>query len=396
MLRTIHNVTRKSLWGLGLLIVLASCNKDLPEPEPIVPPTPSGSSIADIVAGDPNYSILKAAITRANLTTLLSDKSKVFTLFAPDNAAFQFSGIPNEAAINFFRPGQLDTLLRYHLIGGLAYGSSSISTAFPNMYLQSMFVLAPPSTALPPGLRMPIFPSRNSFGFFVNNIPVTQADISAANGVIHRVAAVVAPPSQYLWDRINADPNLTYLKAAIQRADSGAAASSSLQAALQNPAANLTVFAPTNTAFQQILTGEITLYLMGQGMDQVTASATATALASSPTVFQNPALFSVLTAQVVQGIVVYHLLGNRAFSINLPNDDTNYPTLLNTAIPAHPGVTISASFGYTGVTAATIKGLGNPSAANLLINPTPAPNGTSDQLYINGVLHEIDQVLLPQ
>jgi uncharacterized surface protein with fasciclin (FAS1) repeats len=374
---------------------MASCNKDLPVAEPITQPQPTGSSIAEILA-DPSYSILNAAVTRAKLTGLLSDKSKVFTFFAPDNAAMQFSGIPNEAAVNFFSAGQLDTLLKYHLIGGQKYTSSNISTVFPNLYLQSDFVLAPPSTSLPPGLRMPIFPSKNGFGLFVNNIPVTQADIPAANGVIHKVAAVVMPPSQYLWDRINTDPNLTYLKAAIQRADSGATASSSLQAALLNPAANLTIFAPTNTAFQQILTGQITLALMDQGMDQATAQATATVLASSPTVFQNPALYSVLTAQVVQGIVVYHILGNRAFSVNLPTTATNYPTLLNTAIPAHPGVSVQATFGLTGVTAATVQGLGNATASNILINPTPAPGGTSDQHYINGTIHEIDQVLLPQ
>jgi uncharacterized surface protein with fasciclin (FAS1) repeats len=327
---------------------------------------------------------------------LLSDKSKVFTFFAPDNAAMQLSGIPNEAAVNFFRVGQLDTLLKYHLIGGQKYTSSTISTTFPNLYLQSSFILAPPSTALPPGLRMPIFPSKNGFGLFVNNIPVTQADIQAANGVVHKVAAVLLPPSQYLWDRINTDPNLTYLKAAIQRADSGVAASSTLQAALQNPAANLTIFAPTNTAFQQILTGQITLALIGQGMDPTTASATATALASSPTVFQNPALYSVLTAQVVQGIVVYHILGQRAFTVNLPTTATFYPTLLNTAITSHPGVSLKATFGLTGVTAATVQGVGNATASNFLINPTPAPGGTSDQHYINGTIHEIDQVLLPQ
>lgn len=375
--------------------LMSSCNKDLPEAEPILQPQPSGSSIADILS-DPNYSILKAAVTRANLTTLLSDKSKVFTFFAPDNAAMQLSGIPNEAAVNFFRVGQLDTLLKYHLIGGQKYTSSTISTTFPNLYLQSSFILAPPSTALPPGLRMPIFPSKNGFGLFVNNISVTQADIQAANGVVHKVAAVLLPPSQYLWDRINTDPNLTYLKAAIQRADSGVAASSTLQAALQNPAANLTIFAPTNTAFQQILTGQITLALIGQGMDPTTASATATALASSPTVFQNPALYSVLTAQVVQGIVVYHILGQRAFTVNLPTTATFYPTLLNTAITSHPGVSLKATFGLTGVTAATVQGVGNATASNFLINPTPAPGGTSDQHYINGTIHEIDQVLLPQ
>lgn len=375
--------------------MLISCNKELPVAIPITQPAPTGPSIADVIS-DPSYSILKAAVTRANLTSLLSDKSKVFTFFAPDNTAMQASGIPNEAAVNFFRAGQLDTLLRYNLIGGIKYSSDIIPTSFPNLYLQSNFILSPPSTALPPGLRMPIFPSKNGFGLFVNNIPVTRADIPAANGVVHRVAVVVMPPTQFLWDRINTDAGLTYLKAAIQRADSGVAAASTLQAALQNPAANLTIFAPTDAAFQQILTGQITLALIAQGVPPATAATTAATLASSPTVFQNPALFGVLTAQVVKGIVVYHILGQRAFSVNLPTTATFYPTLLNTAIPTHPGVKLQATFGLTGVTAATVQGVGNATASNILINPTPAPGGTSDQHYINGTIHKINQVLLPQ
>ena len=408
-----------------------SCNKSLPVAEPIVPDAPTGSTINELLS-DPDFSILKAAVTRAGtgLTNLLSDKTAVFTFFAPDNNAFMLSGIPSEAAIAVFRPGQLDTLLKYHLIGGIKIKAADISEDIPNMYLQSDFVLAPPSASLPPGLRMPIFPSRRGSVAWVNNIPVTQADIAAANGVIHKVATLVAPPSQVLLQRIAADPDLTYLFAAVQRADSGDAAQT-LQAALQNPAANLTVFAPTNLAFQTILTGLITQglipiitaqtkaaikqQLIANGVPEADAETQATAavaaqaaaiaagaqaqaaaLASTPGVFTNPLLGSVITPTLVKGIVVYHLLGSRAFSVNIPTTATALKTLLNGAIAAHPGVTVQATFGLTGVTAATVKGLGNATASNVLINPTPAPGGTSDQHYINGTLHKIDQVLLPQ
>ncbi|MGC4035035.1 MAG: fasciclin domain-containing protein [Chitinophagaceae bacterium] len=376
--------------------VISSCNKALPDAEPIVTPPPSGSSINALLS-DPDFSILKAAVTRAGTATtkLLSDSSAVFTFFAPNNAAFQLSGIPNEASVAAFRAGQLDSIIRYHLIGGAKIKAADISSDFPNMYLQSDLIIAPPSATLPPGLRMPIFPAKNAGAAWVNNIPITQADIDASNGVIHKVAAIILPPSQLLWQRIATDPDLAYLDSAIVRADSGDAAKT-LQSALQNPAANLTVFAPTNLAFQTILTGQITLALIGQGMDPATAQGTATYLASTPAVFSNPALASVLTPTVVKGIIVYHLLGERVFSVNIPTTPTAIPTLLNGAIAAHPGITIQATFGLTGVTAATVKGLGNASASNVLINPTPAPNGTSDQHYINGTLHKIDQVLIPQ
>lgn len=397
MKRISRNIFRHLAVAAGVAVVFTACNKDLPEPTPIVTPAPTGQSIASVINSTADLTIFKAAVARAgaSLTASLSDSTGSFTVFAPTDAAFQAAGI-SAAVINALSPGRVDTLLRYHIIGGQRLTSATISQAFPNMQEPSLFALAPPSATLPPGLRMSLFPSRRAGAVWVNNIPVTTADIAASNGVIHKVPFVVAPPTQFLWDRINTDTDLTFLKAAIQRADSGTVAASTLQAALQNPAASLTVFAPSNAAFQALLTGQITMALMAQGMDQATAGGTAAALAASPAVFANPALFPVLTAQVVKGVVVYHLLGKRAFSINLPTTATNVPTLLNSAVAAHPGVTLQATLTPMGVTDATVKGLANPAPANIQINPTPAPNGTSDQHYINGVLHKIDQVLRPQ
>lgn len=419
-------------WGLYLAmlctgaVALTACNKELPDPEPIITPPPSGVSIMETLNTDPNLSFLKAAVTRAStvnsatgkLTDLLADKNAVYTFFAPDDDAFRASltvlGLPADiASINFIPAGQLDTILKYHLIGGQEFTAARVTPVAPNLnlYLQSSFVLMPPSPALPPGYRMPVFMGKQGNVLFSNNVPVIQPDINVANGVIHKVGFVLLPPGQVLWQRIAADPDLTYLLAAIQRADEGDPAKS-LESALKNAAANLTVFAPDNTAFQQLLTGQITMALIplitqeliGGGMDPADAAAAApglaqaqaTALASTPAVFTNPALASVLTPTNVKGIVVYHLLGNRAFSVNLPVTPANVPTLLNGGIAAHPGITLQATLTPAGVAAATVKGLGNATAANVAINPTPAPGGTSDQNYVNGVLHKIDQVLLPQ
>ena len=112
-----------------------------------------------------------------------------------------------------------------------------------------------------------------------------------------------------------------------------------------------------------------------------------------------PEGFNQLPIRTVKGIVVYHILGVRAFTNNFPTDTTSYPTLLNGAIPAHPGVKLKATFGTLFVTGAVVKGLGNPTASNIIINTMPLlpdPVGTSDQNYLNGVLHKIDQLLLPQ
>lgn len=400
----LNKLLKQSIVVAGLMTYLIACNKALPVAEPIQTPAPSGQSITTTISADASFTFLKAAITKAsanssfgnNLNALLADSTGVFTFFAPTDAAFQASGFPSAAAVSAQRAGLLDTLLRYHLVPGQKITSGMISETFPNLQEPTALVLAPPSSTLPPGLRMSIFPSKRGSLLWANNIPITQADIAVSNGVVHKVATLVAPPSQFLWNRINADPDLTYLKAAIERADNGVAPASTLQAALQNPAANLTVFAPTNAAFQQILTAQITAALIAQGSDAVTAQATATLLASSPTVFSNPALASVLTPTVVQGLVVYHLLGVRAFTNNLSAIGSATQTLLNKAISNHPGITHMAVFTGPVVTSASVKGVANPSASNILINPTPAPNGTSDQHYINGVLHKIDQVLRPQ
>lgn len=404
---SINKLLKPSFLIAGAVSLLVSCNKELPKAKPIEQPTPTGSTITQLL-DDPSFSILKAAVAKAApasssglqpLSTLFSDNTGVFTLFAPTDAAFQiaFPGITAAAiAAPQFRPGLLDTLLRYHLVGGQKVTSAMIPTTFPNIQLPTSLILAPPSATLPPGLRMSIFPSKRGSALWANNIPITQADIAASNGVIHKVAVVVAPPNAgFLWNRINADTGLTYLRAAIKRADEGAAEASKLEAALMNPAANLTVFAPTNAAFQAILTAQITQALMGQGIPQATAVMVATGLASDTTVFTRPETAGVLTPTTVKGLVVYHMLGNRAFSVNIPTAATAVPTLLNSAIAAHPGITLQATFGATGsVTAATVKGAANTTASNVLIDPRA--NGTSDQHYINGVLHKIDQVLRPQ
>lgn len=418
------------LFALPVLLAVAacffaSCNKDVEDAQPVTTQPASGQSIMQIINSDASFSILKAAIAKASTSTatspslsaLLSDSTSVYTVFAPTDAAFltsfQLLGIPAAVGINAFRPGQLDSILRYHVVGGQKLASSAMPTAFPvpNVQLPTMLELAKPSPLIPPGLRMPSFASKRGAAAWLNNIPLTAVDVQASNGIIHKTALVVAPPSAFLWNRIATDPNLSYLKAAIQRADQGVAQDSTLQAAFLNPAANFTIFAPTNTAFQQLLTAQITQALMGLGYTQQQALAQAQAWAATPDVFTNPALASVLSPTNVKGLVAYHLLGTdpivtptkvivngmRVFSVNIPTTATAVKTYLNSTQQTvlHPGVTIQATFGATGVTAATVKGAFNPTPSNIQINPAPG-TGTSDQHYINGVMHIIDQVLRPQ
>ena len=393
------NFLKAKYVALGLItaaISVSSCNKIPLAPVPI-PQAADGPNTIGTLLNGPSYTFFKAAATKAGMIPTLSAANLRWTLFLPDDNAFIASGIPSVAIINnnaIFDTPTVKAIVNYHIIPQ-TIRSTSVPTTFPNFYYPTNFN---PFPAVSPLLRLDNYPSRRANGFWVNNIPVIAPDIAVDNGVVHQIARLVAPPSRMLLQRIAADADMTYLYAAIIRADSGISSSStsSLIWALSNFGPNLTVYAPTNLAFQQIMTGLIAQALIAQGVPPAVAAAQAASLASTPGVFSNPALYPFISAQTVRGVIVYHILGTRAFSVNMPSTATYVPTLLNSAVPQHPGVQIQASFLGPFVTAATVKGLANPSASNILVNPTPEPNGTSDQLYVNGILHKIDQVLRPQ
>jgi uncharacterized surface protein with fasciclin (FAS1) repeats len=229
--------------------------------------------------------------------------------------------------------------------------SSSVPTSFPNVQMPTAFIIPAPNTN--PLVRFSNFPSRRGDRVWVNNIPVVTPDVDAANGAIHVTAAVVAPPTRVLLDTIAREADMSYLVAAILRADAATPAGSRFQDFLANPVANLTVMAPTNTAFN--------------------------ALFNSLRLPASPASFGLLPVAQVQAIVAYHVLVGRAFSPNLPTAATPVPTLLSSSLPTAPLLTVDATQG--------VRGARNPSYSRIT---------AVDRHAINGVYHKIDQVLMPQ
>ncbi len=408
----INKIKTASIALVATAAVFMACNKEpeqFLEPDPL-PPT--GETIAEQLSSNDNDSLFTRLVIHSGLMPLLSGgDNNTYTVFAADNAAMKvainvLSGglVPlnaPDAVFSGFITGSVPqaqaAAIVAHAIIPQAATTATFGTGFPNYQYPTMYNPAPSISSF---VRLDLFPSARN-GNWVNNIPLVGVDQAASNGIIHHSAVLVTPPQRYLWNRIDTDPQLTYLKAAILRADSATVTPTTpgtLQGYLLNIGANFTVFAPTDAAFQAILTAAITQALIAQGAPPATAAAQAAALASSPTVFQNPALFPVLTAQVVQGIVVYHLLDKRAFTNNFPTTPANVPTVLNGFIPSHPGVEIGVTMGTPFPTAATVKGAENATPANIIMNPTPLtpdPAGSSDQNFLNGVLHKIDQVLLP-
>jgi uncharacterized surface protein with fasciclin (FAS1) repeats len=379
------------LLAFSAMMILSSCNKDV---EQLAGPgyvAPSGLSLGETIAATPTDSLYYRMIVRAGLLSTVTNKSNFYTMFVPDNNAMKvfinaISGIPLASPDAVFA-GFINTTLPVASANGIvSYNTcpQSITTAnipstFPNFQYPSILNPAPSLSAL---LRLTTFPTTRN-GNWLNNVPLTAVNAATANGTIHHTAGVVAPPSRYLWDRVNTDADLTILKAAITRADSGVLVTnaSSLIGALQNIGANLTLFAPSNLAFKQVISA-----LTGGVIPVGAPDATFIGFLGSNSI----------STQTVKGIVVYHILGYRVFANNFPTTATSYPTLLNGAIPTHPGVSIKCVFTGLSVTAATVKGVINLSASNIPINPTPDPGGTSDQHFLNGTLHKIDQVLLPQ
>lgn len=379
-------------------LINTACNKAPLEPEPITLPAQATSPTLASLLDNSEFSFLKAAVVKAGLLPNLASTTTRYTVFAPTNNAFILSGIPSVDVINSLPAATLAGLISYHIVPQTLL-AQNISETFPNYEYPTVLNPTTGTTAFNPLVRLTTYPSRRGAGAWVNNIPVTEANVNAVNGVLHKVYTLISPPSKYLWDSISESSDLTYLKAAVIRADSGVVVADQLKTALSSFGVNLTILAPTNLAFQTMLTGSIYQALVRQGMPAATAYPTAQFLASTPTVFSNPGLFSVLPSQNVKGILLYHILGAsipgiRVFSVNLPTTTTSIKTLLNKAVAAHPGLMAQATFTGPFVVAATFKGAANSTPSKVIINPLN-PFAT-DQNYINGVIMKIDQVLIPQ
>ena len=398
MSNIILNATRLSIVTIAVMLV-GACNK-LNEPVPYTPYSEGdlANTLAKKIAANSNYSIFNAALVRAGLHTTLDVANANFTVFAPDNTAMTASGL-SLTVVNALPLATLTSLLDYHIIPGERIAAAQIPETFPNVEKKSKlditttaFVPSIPTTTIP--IKMSIFPSRRGSAAWANNVPVTSADvITGSNGVIHRVATAVAPPTRVLLDTIARDPDFSYLVAAIVRADSGlvTTASPSFQFALAQPFANLTVFAPTNAAFQALVFGLVYQAVFAATNDAGIATAQANAAVAA-----GPAFLSTnnVTTALVRGIIAYHLMGTRVFSVNFGATAANFPTLVNGSVPSHPGVAVSSTLVNGLGVGLSVRGVGNTAAATAAGASPTVP--LVDRMAVNGNFFKINQVLLPQ
>ncbi|HUH32935.1 MAG TPA: fasciclin domain-containing protein [Daejeonella sp.] len=311
------NLFRKPAIALAMFatLLLGSCKDDDDE-------MVASQSVAEIVIGDSNFSLLETAVVHAGLATVLSGDGP-FTVFAPDNNAFIAAGFDTDDKIKAVPAETLKNILLYHVLSQRV--ASSAITAASN---------TPVASAAGPDL----FITKKSSGVFVNGATVTKADVMARNGVIHVINSVLMPPMTNLVEAAQANPNFNYLVAAVLRASQGG----TNVAQVLSGAGPFTVFAPTNQAF------------INAGFPTIAAIQ-----AADPTV-----LTSILT---------YHVIAGRVFSSDL--EEGVKPATVN-------GATVSITLAG----GAKVKGNKNTTASTIT---------AANMLTTNGVIHVIDQVLLP-
>jgi uncharacterized surface protein with fasciclin (FAS1) repeats len=315
----------------SLMVFLAACSEsgdgvlyedDLPTAEaPAAPtPDPGPGNIVEVATESGSFPTLLAAVEAAGLVDALSDSSASLTVFAPTEAAF--AALPEGTLDSLLAdPDALANVLTYHVLGSSVDASAALG-------------LAPTTVGTLNGAKVAVT-TRNDENLYVNYSKVVDYDIEASNGVIHVVDSVLLPPdltpsALTIAEIASADENFSTLVAALTAAN--------LVGAVSDPDAALTVFAPTNAAFDALGEGAV------------------------------PFLLNNL--ELLEQILLYHVLGAEVTSIDAIVAAGSDVTMLN-----GEDATISLSEGGQGL---MING------SNIVV---------TDIVAANGIIHVIDAVL---
>ncbi len=297
---------------LAMPFVITSCSDDDDDNNS------SSKTITDIASETANLSTLYSALQASGLDDAL-DTGGPFTVFAPSNDAFAKMD-PDELNTIISTPSLLTSLLQYHVVAAEVF-SDDLSNGPVQTLLSGQTV----DVSLAGG------------GVTLNGSSnVTDADIDASNGVIHIIDEVLIPEdfvAQTIAQIAAGDPNFSTLVAALSKPEL-----SDLLAAANDPTQDLTVFAPTNAAF------DATLAVLGkESIDDI-------------------------PVELLNEIVTYHLLDGAVFSDQL-TDGAEVPTLL-----PDESVTVDLTDGVK-------------------INDVEV--AIADIQAVNGVIHAMNGVLLP-
>ena len=211
---------------------IVTTSRDVHVVEGILNVLPTSPSIVEIAAGNDDFSILVEAVVAADLVDVLSEPGP-FTVFAPTNEAFvQLLGELGISKEELFADQALLTkVLTYHVLGNALFSPA---------------ILAQSELTTLEGEAITVDPN----GPRVNDSALIGVDIAASNGVIHVIDRVLLPPSI-------TDPEETIAEIASGNPDFSilveAAVATGLVGILSVESTDLTVFAPTNAAFVELL-----------------------------------------------------------------------------------------------------------------------------------------------
>ena len=182
-------------------------------------------------AGD--FTTLVSALQSSGLDQVLADDSQQYTVFAPTDAAFEALG---QEAIDALLADSaaLQSTLLYHVLPGAVNAETATSLAGNTITMQD-------------GSSADL--SLDGETLMINDANITATDITATNGIIHVIDAVLTPPNtdttpatEDIAATLAGKADYSTLLANLQ--------SSGLDAALADSAKTYTIFAPTNAAFE--------------------------------------------------------------------------------------------------------------------------------------------------
>ena len=182
---------------LGIAMTFSAC-KDEDENDS----TMVSKTIADVVVSDNRFTIHEKALIKTDLAGALASKSGSFTVFAPTDAAFTtFLSSAGFSKIEDVPNDVLKPILLYHVVSGKVM-SSAVSTGYVS-------TISPVDN----DKFLSIFIEKASGVKINNSANVTIADVMADNGVIHVIDKVITPLS--VGELVAVNPDLSSLASAV-------------------------------------------------------------------------------------------------------------------------------------------------------------------------------------
>jgi transforming growth factor-beta-induced protein len=300
----------------------------------LTPPAVKGTptmNIVDTAVAAGNLGTLVAALQAAGLDATLADETQVFTVFAPTDAAFAMID-PETLNLLLADADALSSVLLQHVI------ISEVTSV--EAYTINGLPITTASKALPYGVGITVAINTELDTLTFGGATVQTTDIYATNGIIHVIDTVViddvelpTPPASIVDFAVN-NGRFTTLVAALQ--------ATGLDTVLDDPESTFTVFAPTDAAFA----------LLGQD--------TIDALLADP--------------DTLKDILLYHVISGAEI----------LQDAANTVAQSESNKVDMANLRQTALTLADSKLYINKSAVSLV-----------DVMADNGVIHVVDQVILP-